>query len=219
MRFEPIDTFDPDRQTTGPVARPRKWPLLLVAMLAIAIGVGLLVFMKDRVFRFVSGPFLILFGLLFFTLFRRLCAKRAWLLAVDSQGLSVMLRSPYRAPPDEREATVVTLAWREIAWVRPARERRVTQPSGRESSRLIETFRYLDVAVRDVDVPALAKKIDEAFETSSSWKNAHRQSTLIEASVLRLHYSGQSVSMTPSLTRLLGALEGQTTVREELRIG
>lgn len=216
MRFDPIDTFDPASQTTGPVARPRKWPPLLIAVVTSCVAVVLIVSVKDNVFRLVIGLPLLLFALVFFASYRRLCARRAWLLAVDSQGLSVMLRSPFRAPADEREATVVTLPWREIAWVGSSREQRMIASKNETT---FESYGYLDVAVQDVDLALLAAKVEEAFETPSSWKNAHRQSTLVEGNVLRLQFRGPSVSTTPSLKAVLRAIDGKTTVRDELKIG
>lgn len=215
MRFDPIDTFDPTRQASGLVVRPRRWPSLLVGLVALGIGVALVALAPDLFFRLAIGGFLVLFGLIFLAMFRRLGGTRAWLLAVDAQGLSVMLRSPLRAPADGREETVVTLPWREIAWVRPAREQRAQRT---KNGTTYEGFRYLDVAVRDVDVAALARKVDEASETPSSWKNSHQQTSLVDGDVLRLHYSGPSVVNGPSLKTVLRALEGHTTVREEVRI-
>lgn len=219
MRFDPIDTFDPARQTTGPVVRPRRWPSLLAATLLIVGGVAALLFLPDLLFRLVFGLFLTGIGLVFAVVYRRLRAPRAWLMAIDAQGLSVMLRSPMSTPADPREETVVTFPWREIACVRPARERRVTTRRRKgKNERQVETFHYLDVVTCAVDAVALAAKVGEANATASKWTNDHWQSRIVDGLILRLYYSGPSVSNAPSLKHILATLAGHTSVREEIEI-
>lgn len=218
MRFDPIDTFDPERQATGPVARAKRWPTAASSAIALSAGVAVLTFVADTHARFVIGGVLLLVGLLIGRSWLAVRSPRAWLVAVDAQALSAMLRSPFATPIDPHESTVVTLAWGELAWARQARIVRIERGPKNRRRRIAIT--YLDVALAPgVDVAPLAAAIERARETRTRFRTTHTQAQLVDGNVLRLEYRSNAVSMRPSIAALLGAMSDRVAIAPEVRQG
>lgn len=186
------------------VCRTSRVSGVIITLIFAAISIGLWFTPLPDLVKAVVSVLLALFTLLLIKMTIRSFGVQNWLLRYGQRGLSVKFRTFLNAHFPQSDPVIVSFDYKEIAWVRRTRERRIDRDS---ESTTYSRFTYLDLGLKNVALAELERMLADERRRKAPGRfvrtrHNHAPVRLIEDNVLRLDWS----SIKPSIHKTLEVL-------------